>query len=84
MAWEEDPIVEEVRKTREKLLDEYGGIEKLLEYIKKKRTGRCGAIMCKRTAGYRVWEYTGRNIESADPVLRTVTSFFRSTLAYSP
>jgi hypothetical protein len=36
MAWEEDPIVEEVRKTREKLLDEYGGIEKLLEYIKKR------------------------------------------------
>lgn len=27
MAWEDDPIVEEVRKTREKLLDEYGGIE---------------------------------------------------------
>jgi hypothetical protein len=35
MAWE-DPIVEEVRKTREKLLDEYGGIEKFLEYIKKR------------------------------------------------
>lgn len=52
MAWE-DPIVEEVRKVREKLLDEYGGIEKLLEYIKKRELEDAGQICVKEDpAGY--------------------------------
>lgn len=35
MAWE-DPIVDEVRKAREKLLDEHGGFTGLIEYLKRK------------------------------------------------
>jgi hypothetical protein len=52
MAWE-DPIVEEVRKVREKLLDEYGGIEKLLEYIKKREEEDAKQLCVKEDpAGY--------------------------------
>lgn len=35
MTWE-DPIVNEVRAAREKLLDEHGGYEGLVEYLKRK------------------------------------------------
>ena len=35
MTWE-DPIVNEVRAAREKLLDEHGGNEGLVEYLKRK------------------------------------------------
>lgn len=35
MAWE-DPIVNEVRSAREKLLEEHGGYEGLVEYLKLK------------------------------------------------
>jgi len=34
-----DPIVEEVWKTREQLLEKHGGLEGFLEYIKKQEQG---------------------------------------------
>jgi hypothetical protein len=35
MTWK-DPIINEVRAAREKLLDEHGGYEGLVEYLKRK------------------------------------------------
>jgi hypothetical protein len=37
MAWE-DPIVEEVRKVREQILEEAGGLPEYFEILKKKET----------------------------------------------
>ncbi len=49
MAWE-DPIVNQVRTAREKLLDEHGGYEGLVEYLKLKEKEHPEQIASKAQA----------------------------------
>lgn len=50
MAWE-DPIVEEVRKNREKLLEEHGGLENFLEYIQEREQKRTEHLVVREKPG---------------------------------
>ena len=46
MTWE-DPIVEQVRKDREKLLEEHRGLENFLDYIQKRQQKRMEHLMAR-------------------------------------
>lgn len=46
MSWD-DPIVEEVRRNREALLEEHGGLAGLIEYLKKQENEHTERIVTK-------------------------------------